>query len=120
MSQVSTPVVSEHRPWGSFTILGDYPDCKTKRLDILPGKRSSLQSHRHRTEHWIVVEGRALITLNERVVEKKAGETVSVPCGTLHRIENPGCNMLSIIEVQLGDYFGEDDIVRYEDDFGRE
>lgn len=110
---------TEHRPWGSFTILGDYPDCKTKRLDILPGKRISLQSHTRRTEYWVVVCGQARITLDDQILERSPGETLIIPLGARHRIENPGPEPLSIIEVQLGSYFGEDDIQRYQDDFNR-
>ncbi len=119
MSQTYAPEPTEIRPWGSFTVLGEFPDCKTKRLDVLPGKRLSLQSHNHRTEHWVVIDGTARITLDDTVQDRSAGETVVIPKGCRHRIENPGDQTLSIIEVQLGDYFGEDDIVRYEDDFGR-
>ena len=110
---------TEHRPWGSFTVLGDYIDCKTKRLDVLPGKRLSLQSHRFRTEFWVVICGRARVTLDHKTKILEAGETLTVPVGVRHRIENPGQTMLSIIEVQLGSYFGEDDIIRYHDDFNR-
>ncbi len=119
MSQTYVPEPTEIRPWGSFTVLGEFPDCKTKRLDVLPGKRLSLQSHNHRTEHWVVIDGTARVTLNDSVQDRSAGEAVVIPKGCRHRIENPGNQTLSIIEVQLGDYFGEDDIVRYEDDFGR-
>lgn len=111
---------TEHRPWGSYTILGSSKSFKTKRLDILPGKRLSLQSHKHRTEYWIVVSGQARVTRNEEVLDLEPTQTVVIPVGAKHRIENPGQKQLTIIEVQLGDYFGEDDITRYQDDFGRQ
>ena len=110
---------TEYRPWGSFTVIGDFPDCKTKRLDVLPGKRLSLQSHRFRTEYWVVVCGTAKVTLNHKTLTLNPGQTLTIPVGARHRIENPGTTMLSIIEVQLGSYFGEDDITRYHDDFDR-
>jgi len=110
---------TEQRPWGSFTILVDADNFKAKRLDVLPGKRLSLQSHQRRSEHWIVVTGLAKITIGEDVLEYSRGQYVFVPQKTKHRIENTGNTLLTIVEVQLGEYFGEDDIVRYEDDFER-
>jgi len=110
---------TEHRPWGSFTILSEDRDQKTKRLDVLPGKRLSLQSHHHRNEFWVVIRGLARVTRDDEIFDLKKGETTLIPAGIKHRIENPGLDLLSLIEVQLGSYFGEDDIVRYEDDFGR-
>lgn len=111
---------TEHRPWGSYTILGSSDSFKTKRLDVLPGKRLSLQSHKKRTEYWIVVAGKARVTRDDELLDLGPTETVIIPVGAKHRIENPGNELLTIIEVQLGDYFGEDDIVRYQDDFGRQ
>ncbi len=110
---------SEHRPWGSFTILGSAPDFKTKRLVVLPGKRLSLQSHKYRQEYWIVVAGRARVTLEDQQHDLQTGDSIVVPRGWRHRVENPGTTPLTLIEVQLGTYFGEDDIVRYQDDFNR-
>lgn len=109
----------EHRPWGSYTILGSSNSFKTKRLDLLPGKRLSLQSHKHRTEYWIVVTGQARVTLDEQTLEMGPNETVRIPVSSKHRVENMGTELLTIVEVQLGSYFGEDDIERYHDDFGR-
>lgn len=110
---------TEQRPWGSFTVLVDEDHFKTKRLDVLVGKRLSLQSHLHRSEHWIITTGRAKITLGNDVLNCDKGQHIFVPQETRHRIENTGDTLLTIVEVQLGEYFGEDDIIRYEDDFGR-
>lgn len=110
---------TEQRPWGSFTVLVEEDHFKTKRLDVLPGKRISLQSHLHRTENWIIVSGQSKITLGDDTGIYNKGQHIFVPKHTLHRIENIGNTLLTIVEVQLGDYFGEDDIVRYEDDFNR-
>jgi len=109
----------EQRPWGSFTVLVDADKFKAKRLDVLPGKRMSLQSHQHRSEHWIIATGQAKITVADDVRNYGQGQYVFVPKMTQHRIENTGDSLLTIIEVQLGEYFGENDIIRYEDDFGR-
>ena len=110
---------TEQRPWGSFTVLVDEEHFKTKRLDVLAGKRLSLQSHQRRSEHWIIATGQAKITIGDEVLNYSQGQHVFVPRKTKHRIENIGESLLTIVEVQLGEYFGEDDIVRYEDDFDR-
>lgn len=110
---------TEHRPWGSFTILAEAEDSKTKRLDVLPGKRTSLQKHFKRNEHWVVVKGSATIRRGDQTLVLQAGEAAEIPVNTVHRIENAGPELLSIIEVQTGSYFGEDDIVRLADDYGR-
>ncbi len=107
------------RPWGSFTILEDAPDCKVKRLVVKPGQILSLQRHQRRSEHWTVVTGTARVRLGEREFDLKAGESTYIPQGTLHRLENPGDADIALIEVQTGDYFGEDDIERFEDVYGR-
>ena len=110
----------DRRPWGSFTILDEGPDYKVKRLEVLPLKRLSYQKHARRSEHWFIVRGIAKVTLNgvEKLV--KSGEAVDISVGTAHRVENPDpAELLVFIETQTGDYFGEDDIVRFEDDFGR-
>ncbi len=116
-AEPETPVI--HRPWGSMSMLGTTSDYKVKRLDILPGKRISLQLHKNRTEYWVVVRGRARVTRGDEVITLVPGDTTVIPALTRHRIENPGAELLSLIEVQLGTYFGEDDIVRFQDDFGR-
>ena len=110
---------TEQRPWGSFTVLVDEEHFKTKRLDVLAGKRLSLQSHQRRSEHWIIATGQAKITIGDEILDYSQGQHVFVPRKTKHRIENIGESLLTIVEVQLGEYFGEDDIVRYEDDFDR-
>jgi len=110
----------EERPWGSFTILDEGENYKVKRLEVLPGKRLSYQRHSQRAEHWFVVRGIAKVTLNGSDYLVNTGEAVDVPTGTAHRIENEaGGERLVLIETQTGSYFGEDDIERLEDDFGR-
>lgn len=108
-----------HRPWGSFTVLEDAEDCKVKRLVVRPGGVLSLQRHRHRSEHWTVVSGAARIRVGERQLDLGANQTVQIAAGQLHRLENPGREDVHIIEVQTGSYFGEDDIERLEDIYGR-
>ena len=92
---------------------------KVKRIEVLPGKRLSYQKHAQRAEHWFVVEGSAKVTLDGRDITVSAGEAIDIPIGSAHRVENPGAEDLIFIEVQRGNYLGEDDIVRLEDDFGR-
>ncbi|HSH26761.1 MAG TPA: mannose-1-phosphate guanylyltransferase/mannose-6-phosphate isomerase [Wenzhouxiangella sp.] len=108
-----------HRPWGSFTVLEDAEDCKVKRLIVKPGGVLSLQRHQYRSEHWTVVSGQAKVRLDDEERIYSANETVEIPVGTLHRLENPGSDDVHIIEVQTGSYFGEDDIERLEDVYGR-
>lgn len=109
----------EDRPWGSFEILADYPEFKAKILTVLPGKRLSLQSHQKREENWVITKGQALIQLDDEFVELNPGEHIFIPKHAKHRLENRGSENLTVVEVQTGEYFGEDDIVRYEDDFNR-
>ena len=110
----------DQRPWGSFTVLDEGDDFKVKRLEVLPQKRLSYQRHKHRAEHWFVVRGTAKVTLNDREILVKSGESVDIRTGDKHRVENPDAEQLLVfIETQTGDYFGEDDIERFEDDFGR-
>jgi mannose-1-phosphate guanylyltransferase/mannose-6-phosphate isomerase len=108
-----------HRPWGSFSILEDADDCKVKRLVVRPGQVLSLQMHRRRAEHWTVIQGVAKVRLGDREFLLNANESTFIPVKTRHRLENPGSEDVHLIEVQTGDYFGEDDIVRYEDIYGR-
>ena len=108
-----------HRPWGSYTILEDAADCKVKRLVVKPGQVLSLQLHHRRAEHWTVVKGTAKVRLGEREFLLEANQSTYVPVETLHRLENPGDEDIHLIEVQTGDYFGEDDIQRLEDIYGR-
>ncbi|MBF8257678.1 MAG: glycosyltransferase [Actinobacteria bacterium] len=113
------PGVESRRPWGSFTVLADEMDHKVKRLVVSAGRRMSLQRHRFRTEHWHVVSGTGLVTRGKKQVKVEDGSSVDIPAGMLHRVQNVGRKDLVIIEVQRGEYFGEDDIERIEDDFGR-
>ena len=109
-----------HRPWGSYDSIDQEDGCfQVKRIKVKPGARLSLQSHRHRAEHWIVVRGTARITRDNDVFELHANQSTYIPLGARHRLENPGTGMLELIEVQSGSYLGEDDIVRYEDAYGR-
>ncbi len=108
-----------HRPWGSYDSIDQDDGFQVKRIKVKPGGRLSLQSHRHRAEHWIVVRGTARVTRDNDVFELHANQSTYIPLGAKHRLENPGTDMLELIEVQSGDYLGEDDIVRYEDVYGR-
>ena len=109
----------DHRPWGYYQVLSDLPDHKVKRITVYPGKRLSLQRHQRRSEHWTVVHGTAQVTRDSQQIVVKAGKSVDIPLRAIHRVFNPGTESLVFIEVQMGDYFGEDDIERLEDDFGR-
>ncbi len=109
----------DRRPWGYFVVLEDACDHKVKRIVVHPGRRLSLQRHRHRCEHWVVLTGSAVVTREGATLSLQPGDAVDVPAGQVHRLENVGAVDLEIIEVQRGDYCGEDDIERLEDDFGR-
>ncbi len=109
----------DHRPWGFFEVLSDRADHKVKRITVYPGKRLSLQRHARRSEHWHLVQGEAVITLDGKEYKLCGGQSIDIPRGSAHRIANPGAENLIFVEVQRGDYFGEDDIERLEDDFGR-
>ena len=109
------------RPWGNYTVLSeDAPDHKVKRIVVHPGKRLSYQRHSQRAEHWYFVAGTATVTLDGTVRQVHAGEAIDIPLESAHRIANDGDTDVVFIEVQRGTYFGEDDIVRLEDDYGRE
>ncbi len=108
-----------YRPWGSYTVLGEGPGYKTKRITVSPGQQLSLQLHYHRSEHWIVTAGAAKVTIGETEKMVHENESVFVPQSTKHRLENPGRIPLEIIEVQNGSYLEEDDIVRFDDVYGR-
>jgi mannose-6-phosphate isomerase-like protein (cupin superfamily) len=109
------------RPWGWYKNVegDDYNGFKIKRIAVYPGKRLSLQSHNRRSEHWTIVKGTAKVQLNEDSVFLNKDQSIYIPIKALHRIENVGEDLLEFTETQIGDYLGEDDIVRYEDDFGR-
>jgi mannose-1-phosphate guanylyltransferase/mannose-6-phosphate isomerase len=116
-------VVREHRtvqrPWGSFTVLEQGPRFKIKRIVVKPGASLSLQMHHHRSEHWVVVSGTAKVVNGERESHVRADESTYIRAGTAHRLSNPGSIDCVMIEVQAGDYVGEDDIVRLQDNYGR-
>ncbi len=109
-----------YRPWGSYTVLEEGDRYKIKRLTVLPGKRLSVQMHYHRSEHWVVVRGTARVLVGDKELLLRPGESTFIPAGVKHRLENPGKVLLEVIETQIGEYLGEDDIVRFQDDFGRE
>ena len=109
-----------HRPWGSYTVLEDTGlGYKIKRITVVPGGRLSLQSHQHRSEHWVVVSGTATVTNGDKVLTLLPGQSTYIPLGDKHRLENQGKIPVQIVEVQVGEYLGEDDIVRYDDVYGR-
>ncbi|MGY3534317.1 mannose-1-phosphate guanylyltransferase/mannose-6-phosphate isomerase [Bradyrhizobium sp. USDA 4452] len=122
--KVAAPGVTEnhikvHRPWGSYQSVDNGDRHQVKRIIVKPGGRLSLQKHHHRSEHWIVVRGTAQVTVNELVKTVHENESIYIPIGAVHRLENPGKIQLELIEVQTGSYFGEDDIIRIEDDYRR-
>jgi len=109
-----------YRPWGSYTVLEEQDRYQMKRITVKPGARLSLQMHHHRHEHWVMVTGTARITNGDSTFLLHENQSTYIPAGVVHRLENPGTIALELIEVQIGSYLGEDDIVRYDDDFGRE
>ncbi len=110
---------TELRPWGSFTILEEGKQYKIKRIEVKPGHRLSLQMHHHRSEHWIVVSGTAKVICGDNEQLLYGNQSTYVPQGHTHRLENPGVIPLVLIEVQNGEYLGEDDIIRFQDDYAR-
>jgi mannose-1-phosphate guanylyltransferase/mannose-6-phosphate isomerase len=122
--KVAAPEVTEnhikvHRPWGSYQSVDNGDRHQVKRIIVRPGGRLSLQKHHHRSEHWIVVRGTAQVTVNELIKTVHENESIYIPIGAVHRLENPGKIQLELIEVQTGSYLGEDDIIRIEDDYQR-
>jgi len=109
----------EKRPWGCFAVIEEKDAYKIKRIEVLPGKRLSYQKHEKRSEHWMIVQGQAVVTLEGKEIPLNPGQAVDIPQEAAHRIFNPGEDLLVFIEIQTGEYFGEDDIIRLEDDFGR-
>lgn len=109
----------EFRPWGFYIVLADEEKHKVKQITVFPGKRLSLQRHKLRAEHWHFIAGKGEMTLDVDIFPVHKGESVDIPREAIHRIENNNAEDLSFIEIQTGDYFGEDDIERLEDDFGR-
>lgn len=110
---------TELRPWGAFTILEEGAGYKIKRIEVKPGHRLSLQMHHHRSEHWIVVSGTAKVTCGDQEIMLCTNQSTYVPACTNHRLENSGVIPLVLIEVQNGEYLGEDDITRFQDDYAR-
>jgi mannose-6-phosphate isomerase-like protein (cupin superfamily) len=110
---------TEQRPWGSFTILMDTPGYKVKMIRVMPGQRLSLQMHYKREEHWIITQGKPQVTVGDETKPYEKGSYIFIPKEARHRIANPCTEPVEFIEVQLGEYFGEDDIVRFEDDYER-
>jgi mannose-6-phosphate isomerase len=107
------------RPWGSYTVLEEHAGHKVKRLEVLAGLRLSYQRHERRAEHWFIVRGEGFVTIDGTDHPVAMGVSIDIPLGAAHRITNTGTENLVFIEIQHGTYFGEDDIVRLEDDFGR-
>ena len=107
------------RPWGWYETVSEAPGNKVKRIRVHPGQQLSLQKHHQRAEHWVVVLGTAVVTVDERVMELVAGQHVDISVGAVHRLTNKTDAPVEIVEVQFGDYLGEDDIVRLQDDYGR-
>ncbi|NPV23011.1 mannose-1-phosphate guanylyltransferase/mannose-6-phosphate isomerase [Bradyrhizobium aeschynomenes] len=118
--EVTEAHIKVHRPWGSYQSVDNGERHQVKRIVVKPGQRLSLQKHYHRSEHWIVVRGAARVTVNETVKTVHENESIYIPMGAVHRLENPGKILLELIEVQTGSYLGEDDIIRIEDDYRRE
>mgnify|MGYP000377355157 FL=1 len=106
-------------PWGRWEVLLEEPTYKVKRITVLPGKRLSYQKHFRRREHWMVVEGKGVVTIDGKDNYIEKGETIDIPQEAAHRMANNGDGDLTFIEIQQGEYFGEDDIIRLEDDYGR-
>lgn len=108
-----------HRPWGWYETVSEVAGSKIKRIGVLPGQQLSLQKHHRRAEHWVVVQGVAEVTLGERVLVLQPGQHCDIALGEVHRLANRTEAAVEIVEVQMGDYLGEDDIVRLQDDYGR-
>lgn len=112
-------LVQVHRPWGWYDSIDEGGRFKVKRIQVKPGASLSLQKHHHRAEHWVVVKGTAEITCGDKKLSLTENQSTYIPLGEVHRLANPGAIPLEIIEVQSGSYLGEDDIVRFEDHYGR-
>ena len=115
----SEPIEHTERPWGWYESIGEAPGHKVKRIHVFPGAKLSLQKHARRAEHWVVVRGCARVTIGTREFDLEPGQHCDIAIGQVHRLANPGAGPVEIVEVQFGDYLGEDDIVRLQDDYGR-
>ena len=111
--------MTEERPWGNYRVLHAEKGVQVKRIEVKPGLRFSLQKHLKRAEKWIVMSGSGTATIGKKEILVKQGSFLEIPVGEVHRLQNSGSVPLVIVEVQFGDYLGEDDIVRLHDDFGR-
>ena len=109
----------DSRPWGNYQVIADEKNYKVKKITVFSHKRLSLQKHYKRQEHWYIVQGTAEVTLDEKIIHLNIHQSIDIPTQSMHRIKNIGIDELVFIEVQTGEYFGEDDIERIEDDFGR-
>jgi mannose-1-phosphate guanylyltransferase/mannose-6-phosphate isomerase len=118
-SKLTEEHIFEERPWGRFEILRDFPHFKSKVIKVNPKAQISYQSHDKREEHWIITKGEGEVVLDEKILPVKKGSYIKIPLKSKHRIRNTGADVLEFVEVQLGSYFGEDDIVRYQDDYSR-
>ena len=107
------------RPWGTYTVINEKDDFKVKLVEVLPGQSLSLQRHKHRSEHWVILNGKAKVTVLDKIYYLEINEYIFINKGDIHRLENPGTEILKIIEIQKGEYLGEDDIERLEDIYGR-
>ncbi len=114
------PGLSEERPWGSWHVLAEGDGYKVKRIEVNPHSRLSYQTHAHRAEHWVIVSGKATCVIDGQTTAAGPGQCVDVAIGQAHRIVNAEDELLVIVEIQRGDYTGEDDICRLEDDYGRD
>jgi mannose-6-phosphate isomerase len=112
-------MLKNQKPWGNYQNLIEDSDYKLKRIEVAPGGRLSYQKHSRRAEHWVVVRGTAIVTIEGIEHCLKTGDSIDIPVQAAHRLSNPGTDPLLFVEVQFGDYFGEDDIIRLEDDYGR-
>ena len=124
LEKMKSPEIVEHktvyRPWGKYTVIEEKEGFKVKTIVVKPGASLSLQYHNRRSEHWIVVSGTALVTVGEKEVLVRPNESTYIPMGEIHRLKNPGKVDVVLIEAQVGSYLGEDDIVRFDDVYGRE
>lgn len=116
---MTTEKMIEVRPWGGFTVLVDTPVYKVKEIVVNPHQRLSYQSHKYRSEYWRVIRGTATITLDGEILYRNSGEGIDIKAHSKHRVANDADEPLIFVEIQTGEYFGEDDIVRYDDDYGR-
>ena len=107
------------RPWGNFEVIDICSNFQVKRITVMPGKRLSLQSHKYRKEHWTVALGEAVVEIDGNASKLNISQSIDIPLGSIHRLSNKTNSELIIIEIQFGEYLGEDDIIRYEDDFNR-